>query len=754
MSRNEWPPNKKRPNKALDEVIEGDFRVVSDGAPEKVPAQIPAPAQIEDKTRPKGTLHLKENFDVTVDHSVEKEPFDSSEQLRRANTVLNTLRQSIYTAGSNTTEVAAQWKKALDLHGSILRSIQEYQTTKDPEKRLALETSIPTKIARLAGPREEDIRQAYQEARRPLPENEQAIGEDIGITDESDEDVLPETFDRAIKNAVEGERLPEDTDVQIANDDEEPTPVEVQAVDAESQPEPEPEDDQPIVMVNPVLTKIAMGGKKPKKPKEPKARKEHASVSEGGTVYKGHVFTENEPIMAGTDAAAETIDTGPEPVVIRGAPETHAEYRGTLRRSVEQIENEIRAKRNIIRSLEETARHKHGEAADDVESHILNTEHDVRSLEKERIALEKATDTKAANENRGETGTIEVPVVREEDSEMEARAYGPNIIDLAAKRAERMEAAGKKKKRNFITAAIISLFGMSSAASTPNGATQAPEKHKPAPATSHAPGAATRAEAAAPGSLQGLHQEAESPHDAPKPIILPRQEHAAEMAHHHRANVRAEAVARSHRSVDPDRSEEIAGIYAKELAEHGLKPGTDPGGYSTPVPGRFAEMLAEIHAKKETPPSAPAVEPSASVMRAEERESVPAPAAESAAPAREARLNPNGVPVASHETHIYKVKDAASGEESIVVFGGGTMSDESFRKQFEAFLKDSETNKETKGKTFYFDPGMPTDVNGYPQSWIAGATYDRQRGVVYEVLPEPRFVGAAINPDAFIGLVK
>ncbi|HEV7121207.1 MAG TPA: hypothetical protein VGN56_00070, partial [Candidatus Paceibacterota bacterium] len=287
-------------------------------------------------------------------------------------------------------------------------------------------------------------------------------------------------------------------------------------------------------------------------------------------------------------------------------------------------EEDIRAKQKIVESLEmaaerrargigmhETAAfqaHNGGTVQKTPEQELLEAESELKSLYEERHDAKKPG-AEAANDNADEAEEVTVPIVQEEDTEMEAHSYGPNVIDLAAKRQERMEKKQAQRKHNFLTAAIIGLFGLNSAAGAPIGKSYAPEKQKPAAASSHAPGPATKLQQSASRVelgpvVQGLHQNAISPRSAPNPIIVQRQQHAAEMAHHHASNARAEAVARSHRTgaADPDRSEEIAAIYAKqhagaELRDRGLPPHTDPENFTA----FRAEIDREIREKKEVP---------------------------------------------------------------------------------------------------------------------------------------------------------
>src|SRR6266481_3816678 len=102
------------------------------------------------KERP--PLHLKKNPDMPPKPVPAVEAFNPSSELRRANHILNDLRQELYVAGSSTSAVEAPWKKALELHGSIIRSVQQYEGSTDAHERTALEKSIKRRIATLAEP--------------------------------------------------------------------------------------------------------------------------------------------------------------------------------------------------------------------------------------------------------------------------------------------------------------------------------------------------------------------------------------------------------------------------------------------------------------------------------------------------------------------------------------------------------------------------------------------------------------------------
>lgn len=220
----------------------------------------------------------------------------------------------------------------------------------------------------------------------------------------------------------------------------------------------ENQEDKPIVMLNTILSKQA--GLKPKK-----HYKAHKSVSEGGTVYKGKVFEsiDGEP-AAKSHTEAEHVE---KPIIARTAPETHAEYKTELRRSIEEINKDIVLKRDAIRELEESGTHnfketerfqaRNGGTPITVEQAILRTEEELRALEKEKNATNTVSESASSAEPEkiyASERSSEVASVVENPSE----TTESNISDLLAERETRMQSkAHKKKKRGFWRGAFAAL---------------------------------------------------------------------------------------------------------------------------------------------------------------------------------------------------------------------------------------------------------------------------------------------------------
>ena len=428
----------------------------------------------------------------------------------------------------------------------------------------------------------------------------------------------------------------------------------------------EAEESEGIVMLNPVLNKIS--GLKDKKAKKPKSRKEKKSVSEGGTVYKAHSFDsidgETFPAIAAPVSAA---DAEPEPVIIRGAPETRAELKNSLRRSVERLNNDIEAKRKLVDSLKQKAENPElkvkvrGEAvAESVEEQLGAAEDELISLEKERAAAMSASLPEAANEN---------PV-----SDI-ATGEDTNVIDLGAKREERKreaEHAQKKQRRGFFTGLMALWAGMSGASATMETSKSTHEEASARMTASSAPAASINMN----GPMQSLHQDAVASSDTPKPVKLPFVPHTRTID-----PKTAPAIGARHRQVagDPDRSEEISDIYAKEIDEHGLAPHSDE-------PGNFASLRAELAAKHRG--SAPVAE---AVRQSAQTES----------PEGEV-VNAHGLHIEKMSSHIYTDADG-----NLISFGG---TKEQQLASAQDFLKKAENQE----KSVFVMSSIPDPETGKP----------------------------------------
>ncbi|MDB5265825.1 MAG: hypothetical protein JWM39_538 [Parcubacteria group bacterium] len=451
------------------------------------------------KERP--TLHLKKTPDFPPKPPVNnEESFNSSDELRRANNILNDLRQDIFVAGSDTKKVEKEWKNAIKTHNSIVRSVKEYQATTNPEEKNKLEESIKKSIASLAYEREVEIREAYQggdfiplnphDPQTALENREEYrtfIKEKNEVnTSEEPEDVPSPEIEAEVHEEI---TAPEEIVEADENDTVVPFPTQPRvrvrenvqpytpAIQAETVIETEKESDEPIVMLNKTLNKIA--GLKEKKVKKEKPRKVFKSVSEGGTVYKGHQF---DSLDGESGTVAPKAETAPEPVIIRGAPETRAEYMSVLRRNVAQIDHDIEAKRRIIESLEKTALQHTGiretesaraSVGKNEEERFMARNHrveasvddQIRLTEKELTALydEKQNSIKtesASNENSSAEEAIEapLPVVEVPIEAQDWTTHGPNIKSLSAEREARIKEKNTKKKQNMFRTALAGLM--------------------------------------------------------------------------------------------------------------------------------------------------------------------------------------------------------------------------------------------------------------------------------------------------------
>lgn len=160
-----------------------------------------------------------------------------------------------------------------------------------------------------------------------------------------------------------------------------------------------------------------------------------------------------------------------------------------------------------------------------------------------------------------------------------------------------------------------------------------------------------------------------------------------------------------------------------------------------------APAPASEHAHPVPPPAAAPAEHSPVTPSTDTAD---APATAEVAPGvGEAFINPNNVPVAPAETHLYTVGDASAPEgQQLVVFGGGDPTKEGFLERVQ------ELAREHPGRKVYFDAGYPVDYNGAMRRWINSVVFDPKGGITMGVTPEgPEMIGV-INPNTFISRVN
>jgi hypothetical protein len=171
------------------------------------------PAQAEKKQEPEvskkrskieGTLHLKENPAPKAAES----SFDSSEALKRANETLKGIRDDITASGVALKDVSNELGTAKDKHAKIVHAIREYKAAESDAERAHYEKIIKEQTSRLADSSEMKVRDAYQEKARSRPK---AKGDPIAPSTS----VLPNTFDRTLKNYMKGEAAAAATQAEI-----------------------------------------------------------------------------------------------------------------------------------------------------------------------------------------------------------------------------------------------------------------------------------------------------------------------------------------------------------------------------------------------------------------------------------------------------------------------------------------------------------------------------------------------------------
>lgn len=86
-----------------------------------------------------------------------EEAFNVADFRKRANESLDDLKKKLYAQGVSPSAVSAQWQQARLLHDKILKNINQYQSERDADAKVALEKSLKESLSSLRGDVSENV---------------------------------------------------------------------------------------------------------------------------------------------------------------------------------------------------------------------------------------------------------------------------------------------------------------------------------------------------------------------------------------------------------------------------------------------------------------------------------------------------------------------------------------------------------------------------------------------------------------------
>jgi hypothetical protein len=119
--------------------------------------------------RTEGTLHAKKNVEIKEKTYIQ-EPFNATEERRRAGKIISDMKQFVYASGVNPSIVSKQWARARDLNDEMMRTLEDYKDANYGQKQ-ELEKKFKSQIAALQGNVEERLRLAVQRSVNPNSPN-------------------------------------------------------------------------------------------------------------------------------------------------------------------------------------------------------------------------------------------------------------------------------------------------------------------------------------------------------------------------------------------------------------------------------------------------------------------------------------------------------------------------------------------------------------------------------------------------------
>ncbi len=93
-----------------------------------------------------------------------EETFNAGDFRRKANQSLDDLKKELYAQGISPSAVSVQWQQARLLHDKILKNINEYQSERDADAKIALEKSLKESLSKLRGEASESVLDARGDA--------------------------------------------------------------------------------------------------------------------------------------------------------------------------------------------------------------------------------------------------------------------------------------------------------------------------------------------------------------------------------------------------------------------------------------------------------------------------------------------------------------------------------------------------------------------------------------------------------------
>ncbi|KND50833.1 MAG: hypothetical protein AB202_00305 [Parcubacteria bacterium C7867-007] len=513
---------------------------MSEWPPNRTPTQkeeVPETVEVEQVSRTHNE-HVDTHTESAEVFQAANEDFEHEAQLleKGATDQYMEIAAHIRAAGVEPNDIKDAWGPAYSLLTRMRGAAHSYGTAKtsaDRKKLLKLYNKLENELLTDIAPKTKAATEAWLENHEP-----KEVSPDAGLEELGD-----------LEHVETPSEIVTEPEVQETDGPSPDTSNGVKGIDSDA--------DEPITMLNPALNKLFEG-----KQKKPKARTPRV---------KPLVFSEPEPWMTTYKGGTDSI------------PETHAEQKAALRRSVEEIQKDLDTKQAILKAfyanaaktegIKETKRfqeHNGGKVEDSLEKKIVDTEAEVIKLEKERAEAAAAPHMETAVA----AAEIASDVVADQS---EQEVNDSNVFELADARDARMKARQqsivKKHGKGMVGALgalVVSFFGFSST-----------EK------STAAENAENTARFTSTGAVQEQKAEGERilAGGKPKPVVIPSS--------------RKTRVTQS--EVDTpeiDRTSDIELINREQLKvdrpleEHGLPVGTD---------ARISDFLKEIKERDARP---------------------------------------------------------------------------------------------------------------------------------------------------------